>query len=946
MRSIDSSLNEQYAVTLDVVLDIDGVGEFTNIIGIPDIDTALAIDNVATQSIQIQLDDTDDRVSNVLAQRDIHKTKANISINGTVFFYGQIVGPAQEDEDQRLFTLTLTSQVEAEEYGFSPERGEVDHVSPEAIGKAWPLVFGSPRYVPAVRVYHQPHAISEDRFCTVDPLLYENRRRLINAYGQALFMFYYFDKIRAAILDVVDQLPYQNAPGFVGNAFGRTNIVGYKHLYEWLIQAEEALQDLMWASMVELNVQRAQNQRVNDRASAQRIAELEVLVAQITEESNEIAQVKEGLQDVIDYLQVLFEAEKQATAQQLTWINQAYSIYENYLRNEEVICEQERCTKASIRVRGIDLPTGNIDVIADNIRYKVSVSGTTMTFNSGPLEVYRDIVPDAWAVDDDPCNIVGSGMDVIWLTENVNLRGMYLLVKKREGLDYVRHIVRVKDQVGLKVYFELIPWQRDGSGGPRGQSVDGLLNEILSYDDDISRPTNHPFDFGSSYGGFGGINTFGNFGSSGYFIGDVTGSYRKEILDIIARNPNITKDELINFIRLLSYERLDKLSQVQFTGPTPRDLFTIIGPDIELIEGAAGEILPHWFDYYIPPEEYDNGDHFIDHPVGTELRYGDTCNVYVANLIESTVHAVHAYRRTVDGDRVLEAVPTSYYSVDIRDLTKYDTTTLVFDPPLTELNEGWEETIYVTQTSTVGRNVVDVVDWFFATYTSLTPANDIRATVDNYPVDFALFDTGDTLAQVRDILYQARIGFRSNGSTYELIYLPEQPSSATTLTSADILRDTRAIIHGSQPITKVTATWNGGDYLPKDEPYEVIVRNNIPTYGLLEKTEEYTIYSIQELVEKSVQFNMLRNSHSWIRVDLQSTTHKWILEPLDGVTLDGKLHLVEQASIGPTDGTLKLTLNSGTIVGTSDQFEFFWPKAAAVEPWNNNDPYEISGSIK
>lgn len=945
MRTLPTTLTSQYGTSLDAVLTIDG-NEYTNILELPAVDSRLSLDNVGSFSVQVTLDDTDLRLKGLIDSKDVHKLPVTLTVSGLTVINGQVFSPIVWSEAEQTITVTITSMVEEQEYGFSPERGQLDYVSPDAIGNAWPLVFGSPRYVPMVRVYHQPTATTEDRFCIVDPILYQNRERLMNAYNQALYMFGYFDAVRAEIIAAVDALPYQaearTFEEFIYGQLVKTNIVAYQNFYVWLIQQEIANQRTVWTTVAQLEVARETFAANNDRASEKRIEELEAQLEQLAGEANDLSIKKDVIESILDEIQNLFEAEKNATAQQLSWLNTAFRVYEQFVNNEQTICEQERCVRTSIRVRGIEVPVGQQTVTINQVNYLTTTVDETMTFNSGPLPVYTDITPEAWAQDDDPCNFSARSLDLLRVPANVNVRGMYLLVKKINGLANVRHVLKVVEQVGTKVYYKLVAWERDGSGGPRGQSPETFLDSILGING--QQPPNHPYDLGSSYGGFD-WGTENIFWQGGYDPAFATDSLRSEVRAILAENPNLTREELINIIRFMSYRRLDNLSQVQFQVPTPRDIYTIISPDIEVIEAAAGKILPQWFDYYIPPEELD-GNNFIDNPAGSEVRYGDECDVYVANTIMSTVHALHAYREDEAGNRVLDAVPSSYYTVAQRDLGKYDTTTVIFPTPLGELGEKWEETIFCTQTSSVGRNVVDVVDWLMSTYTNLTPSNDIRTLVDAYPVDFALFETGNTLAKVREILYESRIGLRSDGSTYELVYLSKTPSSVVTITTADYHRKSLVETQGSNVITSFRATWNGGDYLPKDKPFEKVIRNNVTDYGLIETEQEYKIYSIGSLVDKSLEFNALRGSFPWERVSLRCSCHMWLIEPLDAVTFNGKLHLVESANMDLVNGTVDLMLHTGTIAGESEQFKYFWPSATDPLVWVRNDPSEVTGSVK
>lgn len=126
--------------------------------------------NSNSQSIHIQLDDTDGSIKNVINYTDIHKKTVRVFqwFKGLPFedmfpiFEGEISSPIVWNEGNRTIDIDIVSKLEDREVGFSAEEGDFEYVPPNLTGKAWPLIFGVGVRVPAVRVNDIPKGISTE----------------------------------------------------------------------------------------------------------------------------------------------------------------------------------------------------------------------------------------------------------------------------------------------------------------------------------------------------------------------------------------------------------------------------------------------------------------------------------------------------------------------------------------------------------------------------------------------------------------------------------------------------------------------------------------------------------------------------------------------------------------------------------------------------------------
>jgi hypothetical protein len=261
---------------------------------------------------------------------------------------------------------------------------------------------------------------------------------------------------------------------------------------------------------------------------------------------------------------------------------------------------------------------------------------------------------------------------------------------------------------------------------------------------------------------------------------------------------------------------------------------------------------------------------------------------YIVNYAPSTIKSVYAYR-TYMGKRTLEQVPTSYY-------TKYNSTTidgktvaaLEFHNELTDyVDEGWEQDVFVSLTSSLSANTSAVIEYLLETYTAFTVDGTfatVATKIANYPSNFAVLNQQDVLSLVADIAFQARLAVRFDGSVAKLYYLSEIPSTIRNFTDDYIAQKSLDFGFTSVDdiVTKYTAKWRPS-YTAKDAEY--VYKNNIATFGNKEDERDYFIYNIESLVVLSVNFWGNRLSNSWRTCRLGSFLSALAVETFDCVSV-------------------------------------------------------------
>lgn len=330
--------------------------------------------------------------------------------------------------------------------------------------------------------------------------------------------------------------------------------------------------------------------------------------------------------------------------------------------------------------------------------------------------------------------------------------------------------------------------------------------------------------------------------------------------------------------------------------------------------------------------------------VGTEVTLvNDTEISYVVNILPSTVLRVAAYKNFPSGIRQLTTVPSSYYTTRISNFNGYMVTEVVLTKPLSSYaNEGWEDDVYVTHTSSVGPNTVDIIEWLVDKYTDFsvdpTTFNDLNTRLDNYPMNFVVPGRPNILELLQEIAFQARCALVLRNDVFYLYYLSDEPAEDGTITESDVLVNTLVLDHTNteELVTKLTAEWRYD--LALDDPNRVIVRHNVDRYGTQAQSFNFFCYNIQELVLKSATFWLIRMANTWRKIRCQVPIKHLTLESLDGVyvTLPDIASQeikcrVETAVYNSEDHSVDMVIWTPVKAGTTVPYVFAYPANVSVE---------------
>jgi hypothetical protein len=181
--SYSKKLKNEPKITVDI--DWGNTGTTTryteaDIVSVGGLNSVIRVDSAGSNStVKIKLFDVDGQFGSLIEKHQVTQSEVTVyhsyGAGGTLYtlFYGKVDTPVTWSEQERTFEIEVNTPVKGEEVGFAPEEadpGTDQVVSEDAVGKAWPLCFGSPVRVPAVKITEGVRSTVLSRFVLITRL--------------------------------------------------------------------------------------------------------------------------------------------------------------------------------------------------------------------------------------------------------------------------------------------------------------------------------------------------------------------------------------------------------------------------------------------------------------------------------------------------------------------------------------------------------------------------------------------------------------------------------------------------------------------------------------------------------------------------------------------------------------------------------------------------------
>ena len=318
--------------------------------------------------------------------------------------------------------------------------------------------------------------------------------------------------------------------------------------------------------------------------------------------------------------------------------------------------------------------------------------------------------------------------------------------------------------------------------------------------------------------------------------------------------------------------------------------------------------------------------------------------IYIANIVPSTIIRVAAWR-TINGNRFLLTVPSSFYTIRQTDYNGYNVMEVVFQRPLSaeqqETGGGWSDDIYITQISSVGPNPIDVISWFIDTYTDYskdtTSFSQATTDLDTYSFHFPLLVRKNLLTVLNELATQSRCAIYLKGNTFFIKYLSKSPTPVATITEDDILEDDSGngtlqieLTKTEDLVTKLTAEWQN-DY-SLNEKNTLILRHRLVDYGTHERIVDYYAFYHLDWVRKTATYWLIRWANTWKKLRFSTSLEFMKLEAFDAVTFtladvatSSFIGIVERAEFDSDRQQINFEVWTPVRAGTMVPYNFAWP---------------------
>jgi hypothetical protein len=843
----------------------------------------------SSAAMTVTLDDSDESIRTLFNTKDVHLRPARVYqaygdltlADRFLLFSGVVTSPLTWDERQRTFTFDILGKIEERQIGFAPEQGEFDFIAESAVGRAWPLCFGSPIRVPAVKITDAIRGTSLTKHGMVS---YGDLLSLCSAAGQLADAE--DAKTRADADNTVSDTDYADVIDSLSAAR-----INFDNLLSDLIKDAPSS-----GAALKLYADNCMNLRREEVERDYNVSRIRELQAGLDSINLAVASAEAQIYDIEQKMERHLEDFASPDAKLMT-------------QYEDAILQLERT------IDGYEAS----DMETYNCEHKPPLPGCV-----------RDMVGLLDGYDLALAQKVDATND--WM---VNLSNIALYEEIKEN--YENDLIP----------FSLTEFAVDGGEEfPQGSTVTVKVNNLRMS---------------------------GTFNDRVFTVESVLPNYSDLPVAFVEDKYNeFTVEEGVDLRQLFCWIANVGLIYIdEQDGTTCRFtplLFTRTGVNVSyfMLNGEEADreiydfttfsvitqvcpiVLQPWIQNLASLEPFACGinhaksyDWSLD--IGSEvvLDTGEE-DIYVANLIPSTaVHEVMG-RRSVDGVDQIVPIPSQYYTVTLdEEIAGQHATTIRFIRPLTSFqDQRWTGEVFVSLTSSQGPNTASIIQYLIQTYTTglsvdATTFTAVQTALANYPSHFALLTQTDALTTIQEIAWQARCAAYVRNSVVYLKYLATEEAAVQTLTESD-LRDLIVSFTPSEDlVTRFTALWRKD--LSINEPNKVVLRNNVPKYGLLEREYDFFIYNIQDLVLKSATFWLIRLSNTWKRLSFTSWLNSLNLEEHDAVNLNitGDLFstgaikgVVQSSKYDPSSRRITYEIELPVRIGEMTQYLFYWPADA------------------
>lgn len=815
-----------------------------SIVTLSGLDSVIKIGGSSTGIVNITLDDTNGSIKSILDTLNPQKRWVHIyqAFDGdtdsrSLLFSGQINSPVVWSEGNRTVSFSVVGLVEASEFGFTPEQGFFENMPDEAVGQAWPAVFGCAKRYKCPLFLTRLSTTSNTIYKIITLKLLADLAAKIKEFVAAEFILTHLtDEIIAFLRNNVD------------------DIKKYEDVLTRKAKAESEINKILFECS----------------------------------ETNEAQYA-----DLVQYKNFIMEMERQQ--QLVVWYNNKLSYYTLVKTNKQIeLARADASPQEKIRLQQ-DITS--LTTTINNLTQQINTARAQVTSNKTAADALKQflitLTLSQIRVDDSSKFPQNCTLRI----GNVRLQGSF----------NQRNIFTVQNVLPTESNLQIQTASND--------------NQFLLTTDKVIK------------------NQWCLIRKSPTFAA---------VVYIIDQD-----DRLCTFQPILYKQNANgKYEPIRLDST-----YTII------------ETSPIWLDSWYPqvkdksPMESGHRDHeTLDS--GWEIKVGDRVEldgnyptVYVANIhsnstVPDTVYEVVGRRRLRSNREVYVPIPQQYYTIRYNyKIGNMYCTLIVFKEALTtHQKERWYDEVYVSLESNcklnsgsfVGRNPANVIRYLAEKHTFLTIDSASFNTVagqlsGKFDCNFVLTKRENVYKLMESIAWQARCALFVRNNVLYIVNLAKYNTVIPTIDSSMIEFGTLEIgTTVTEELETVIRAKFYDDYTKPEK--EIVIRNNIGRFGIIEGNHEFFIYNNPETVQRAATFWLIRKSHVWKKIKFKGFLNLLNLEPFDTVLLDlpdlaneQVIGVVENANYDSASNSISFEIWVSVISGAMYQYPAAFPSEIGSE---------------
>jgi len=313
---------------------------------------------------------------------------------------------------------------------------------------------------------------------------------------------------------------------------------------------------------------------------------------------------------------------------------------------------------------------------------------------------------------------------------------------------------------------------------------------------------------------------------------------------------------------------------------------------------------------------------------------------YIVNMLPGIVESVYTYS-TVNGNRFIVQLPTNLYTIGTMTFGPLTVTIIDIPTALSQINDTWQDDIYVNYKSNVGPNTVDIIEYLITTYlpdytTDTSTFASVKTELQNLPSSFTLYERKEIFQLLQEIAFQAACALYIVNNKFYIKYLLTRYSAVATINKTDILLESLRIKHTitEDLVTKLILEWKSSD--SSEEPNKIVLRHNVKKYGTKEETYQFYIYNWQYPILKHGTYWLIRKANTWKKAVFNTPLTKLALETFDYININlpnvlantAVRSIIEQAIYDSEQHSIAFECWTPVKSGEMNEYIFAYPNAA------------------